>query len=116
MSIFGLRGAVPAACRFRGCRRCTIEYHKSGFEIIAVNVDKDHKAALEFMKNMHASFPKVFDSTGNLAKRYGLDAMPSSFVYGRDGRLVATHQGFVQDKADSIEYDIFQLLNKGRSK
>ena len=92
------------------------KYHKGGFEIVAVNVDKDHKAALEFMKDMQASFPVVFDSTGSLAKRYGVDAMPSSFIYGRDGRLVATHQGFAQDKTDSLDYDILQLLNKGRTK
>ncbi len=92
------------------------KYHKSGFEIVAINVDKDHKAALDFMKDMQVSFPVVFDSTGGLAKRYALDAMPSSFVYGRDGRLVSTHQGFVRDKADSLDYDILQLLNKGRSK
>jgi cytochrome c biogenesis protein CcmG/thiol:disulfide interchange protein DsbE len=89
-------------------------YQKQGLEVVAVGVDKDHRKALDFLKDTKATFPVIFDSTGSLAKKYGLEAMPTSFVYGRNGRLVAVHQGFDADMTDSLEHVILQLLNEGK--
>ncbi|HPI33422.1 MAG TPA: TlpA family protein disulfide reductase, partial [candidate division Zixibacteria bacterium] len=59
------------------------------------------------------AFPIVFDSTGRLAKLYELEAMPTSFLYDRSGRLVSTHRGFRPDETDSLEAAIVRLLDKG---
>jgi len=89
---------------------------RRGLEIVAVSVDTDHSAALKFLKQADVTFPVLYDSTGTLAKQYGLEAMPTSFVYGRDGRLVATHRGFHKDEADSLEMAVVKLLGEGESK
>lgn len=91
------------------------KYHQQGFEVIAISVDKDHGSALKFIEDSKVSFPILFDPTGSLAKQYGLKAMPSSFIYGRDGRLVTENQGFRPDEVDSLAAAITQLLNKGKS-
>ena len=107
---------VPCRHSFPWMQDLYERYRQKGFEIVAVGVDKDHKAALKFLGDIDPSFTVVFDSTGDLAKRYGLDAMPTSFVYGRDGRLALQNRGFRQEETDSLDRTISRLLNERTSK
>ena len=107
---------VPCRHSFPWMQTLYSKYHDTGLEIIAVNVDKDHKAAMDFITGAKITFPVVFDSTGILAEQYGLEAMPTSFIYGRDGRLKSQHLGFWQEKADSLDTAIAQLLNEKGAK
>ena len=80
-------------------------YQKDGLQIVAVNMDKDRQSARQFIDKMKPTFEIIFDSTGVLATRFGVKAMPTSFIYGRDGRLRSRHEGFrVHDtlKLDSL--------------
>jgi thiol-disulfide isomerase/thioredoxin len=90
--------------------------HKNGLEIVAVSVDTDHKSAMKFLDENKVTFPVLFDSAATLAKLYDLKAMPTSFIYDRDGSLVSTHLGFVKQEADSVQMALSQLLDKGKSK
>ncbi len=89
------------------------KYRKQGFEIIAVDVDKDHSSAMDFLQDTKVSFPIIFDSTGSLAKQFKLETMPTSFVFGRDGRLLARNAGFRQEETDSLDFAIAKLLIEG---
>ncbi|MFH2035959.1 MAG: TlpA disulfide reductase family protein [Candidatus Zixiibacteriota bacterium] len=106
---------VPCRQSFPWMREMYNRYHRDGFEIVAVNVDKEHSAALKFLKENQTTFPIVFDSTGELAKKYGLDAMPTSFLYNRDGKLVSQNRGFQKDEAAEMQERIQELLIKGGS-
>jgi len=106
----------PCRYSFPWMKEMYDRYHSEGFEIVAVNVDKDHDAAMKFLENNGADFPIIYDSTGNLAKQYGLEAMPTSFVYDRSGHLVSQHLGFRQEEADSLNYAILKLVSSGSSK
>jgi len=105
---------APCQRSFPWMRELYKKYHTQGLEIIAIDVDKDHSAALQFLKENPVAFPILFDSTGNLAKQFKLKAMPMSFVYGRDGKLFSRNQGFRPEDADSVSQTILQLLNKGK--
>jgi thiol-disulfide isomerase/thioredoxin len=106
---------APCRLSFPWMQTMYNKFHRQGFEIVAVNVDKDHQAALDFLKEMKATFPIVFDSTGNLAKKHSLEAMPTSFIYNRDGHLISRQQGFHGEETDSLEYRLRQLLSKGKT-
>lgn len=105
----------PCRQSFPWMQKIYDKYHSEGFEIIAVNVDKDHRSATKFLDENAVTFPIAFDSTGNLAKLYGLEAMPSSFVYDRQGHLVSQHLGFREEETRSLEQNIEKLLNKETS-
>ena len=92
------------------------DYHSKGLEIVAVNVDIDHKSATKFLEENQVTFPVVFDSTGDLARLYGLEAMPTSFIYGRDGKLASQHLGFQEEGADDLEGVILELLTRKATK
>lgn len=89
-----------------------------GLQIIAINVDRKPSDARDFLDHLKSPLQEVtespvswdnlfkgvvFDSTWTLAKLYGLDALPTSFVYGRDGTLRKEQQGF--ETRDTLPLD-----------
>lgn len=70
------------------------EHKRSGLEVIAVTVDEDVSEAQKFLEKLPAQFKVFSDHDGRLAERYKLLGMPSSFLFGRDGRLIYQHKGF----------------------
>jgi hypothetical protein len=80
--------------------------------IVTVNLDPKSKAARTFMREMNTNLPVVFDSTGVFAKLYKLEAMPTSFLYGRDGKLIERTEGFHDEHALQVESTIESLLDE----
>lgn len=87
-------------------------YAGQGFEILAINLDKDKKLADEFLKGMDVNFEVAFDESGKSASEYKLRGMPSSYLIGRDGRVHASHIGFREKDKEQLEQAIKNLLNK----
>lgn len=106
---------VPCRQSFPWMQALYEKYRDRGLEIVAVNVDRDPRAAAGFLQNHPATFSIVYDSTGSVARLYGLETIPASFVYARDGRLVGRHAGFQTSDADRIEKEILSLLNQERT-
>lgn len=79
------------------------KYADQGLEIIAVNLDKDKGLAEAFLEETPARFRLHYDPTGALAEKFGVLAMPSSFMLDREGNVLATHYGF--KLADTAEYE-----------
>jgi cytochrome c biogenesis protein CcmG, thiol:disulfide interchange protein DsbE len=78
-------------------------YSDRGFTVVAVNLDKDRKAADAFLARYPAGFPVAFDPAGTVAEAYGVPGMPTSYLIGRDGTIRCTHVGFVPRKAGELE-------------
>lgn len=87
-------------------------YADKGFEILAVNLDKDRKLADEFIKRMDVNFKVAFDEEGKSAADYKLKGMPSSYLIGRDGKVYASHIGFREKDKAQLEQAIKKLINK----
>ena len=87
-------------------------YTDKGFEVVAVNLDKDRKLADAFIKEMDVNFVLAFDEDGESASRYKLKGMPSSYLIGRDGKLYASHVGFIEKDKKKLEQAIKELLAK----
>jgi thiol-disulfide isomerase/thioredoxin len=87
-------------------------YASQGLVIVGVNVDAERADAERFLQKTPIEFDVVFDSRGELARRYALKGMPSSLVFDRDGKLIATHLGFQQATKSAREADLRQLLDK----
>jgi thiol-disulfide isomerase/thioredoxin len=85
---------VPCRRSFPWMNTMTEKYADDGLVIVAVNLDKDRAAADAFLAEIPADFEIEFDPDATIAREYGVEAMPSSLVFGRDGKLVARHLGF----------------------
>ena len=86
------------------------KYGDRGLVVIGVNVDKDGEDAARFLREVPIDFDVVYDRAGELAARYGVEGMPSTYVYSRDGVLVARHLGFQNAKRPEYEALLGRLL------
>ena len=86
----------------------------NGLVVIGVNVDHDRGPAETFLRENAANFRIVYDPEGRIARKYDLEGMPTSVLIGRDGKVHATHSGFLREREGKYFSDISDLLNKGR--
>lgn len=89
-----------------------LRYGTSGLVIIGVNVDAERLDADRFLREVPIEFPVVFDTQGDLAKRFKVQGMPASYVFDRSGKLVETRLGFRDAKRDELEATLKSLLNQ----
>lgn len=82
-----------------------------GLVIVGVNVDAERADADRFLRDIPAEFEIVFDPTGVLATEFGLQGMPSTFVYDRNGKLVSTFFGFREKQRGKHEAELESLLS-----
>jgi cytochrome c biogenesis protein CcmG, thiol:disulfide interchange protein DsbE len=87
-------------------------YSAQGLVIVAINLDKKREAADEFLQTFHPPFIVAFDPAGKTAEAFHVDAMPSSFIVGRTGTIVYSHQGFERTKANTVEDQIKEALSR----
>jgi peroxiredoxin len=64
------------------------ELKREDFEILAVSIDASGaKTVAPFMKELHLSFPVLFDPAGTTKSLYGTTGVPESFIIDRKGRI-----------------------------
>jgi peroxiredoxin len=84
-------------------------YKDRGFETLGVSMDENGwQAVSPFVKQTAVNYPVVIGND-QVAQLYGgIDALPSTFLIDRDGRIAAVHRGLV-GKHD-YEGEILQLI------
>ena len=83
-----------------------------GLVIVAVNLDQDRALADAFLKKLPARFRVEYDPAGQVATRFGVQAMPTSFLIDRRGQVRARHAGFRDALRTEREHQIQQLLKE----
>ena len=101
---------VPCRRSFPWLNAMHARYADDGLVIIGVNVDAQRDEADKFLATYPADFLIHFDSDGTLARQFGVEAMPSSFVIGRDGEIITYHLGFKVKKQDEYEAILVDAL------
>jgi len=86
------------------------EYADDGLVILGVNTNDDDAEAQQFLEEFPAKFEIVYDPEGQLAQDFGVVAMPSSYVFSRDGDLDTRHLGFLRSRRDEYEAVIQRLI------
>lgn len=77
------------------------KYGAAGLRIIAINVDKSNEDAQKFLSKNPTQVTLAFDAEGTVPTQYEVKGMPSSYLIGRDGKLIYVHKGFkAQDQAE----------------
>jgi cytochrome c biogenesis protein CcmG, thiol:disulfide interchange protein DsbE len=89
-------------------------YADKGLVIVAVNVDTAGEDAQRFLKQVAADFKIAYDPRGEVAKEYAIKGMPSSFLIGRDGKVLSVHTGFNNGSRDQLDLAVQQALGGGQ--
>ena len=103
-----------APCRhsFPWLNELQAKYADRGLVIIGVNVDREHAEAERFLRESPAEFSILYDPDGSLAAKFEVPGMPTSYVFGPLGDLMARHIGFRNAARAEREREIEGLLQK----
>lgn len=93
----------PCRRSFPWLARMQERYGARGLAIVAINLDHERKAGEEFLAKFPAPFSVAFDASGKAAEAFGVEAMPTSFLIGRDGKILERHAGFDAKHAAELE-------------
>ena len=66
----------------------------SDFEILAVSIDDDPKAAADFATAMKLNFPVLVDPDKKIANAYQVEGIPTMFVIDKDGKVIYGRAGY----------------------
>ncbi|HVU09942.1 MAG TPA: TlpA disulfide reductase family protein [Phototrophicaceae bacterium] len=102
----------PCQLSFPYMRHLLTTYGQTDFALTAINVDHDRASANAFLQRFGAGVPIVFDPSGSIARRYQVKSMPTSILFGRDGRARFVHDGFNASDISTYDNHILELLHE----
>ncbi len=82
------------------------------FVVLAVNVDREPGKARKFLKKLSIHYRNLRDEEGLTPAKYGIKAMPSSFVVDREGKVTLVHQGFKSGDEAMLREHILEVLDR----
>lgn len=121
VTLSGLRGhfvyvdfwaswCVPCRQSFPWMNALQAKFRDQGLRVVAINLDETVAASKEFLARLPPNFKIAFDPTGMTPRAYGLLGMPTSFLVGRDGKVIFRHSGFRNSDREDLEARIATAL------
>jgi thiol-disulfide isomerase/thioredoxin len=72
-------------------------YREHGFEVVAISVDRHDDTVRSFLERWPVPFRVLWDAEATVADQFGVTAMPTAVLLGRDGEILWVHAGFEAD-------------------
>jgi len=75
--------------------KCYNAYHKRGFEVVRISIDRDRKAIVDFVEKEKHPWTILLDrneargTDKSMATYYGIFALPQMILVGQDGKVLA---------------------------
>lgn len=88
------------------------KYSKTGFVLLGINVEEDSTDAKKMLKNLNVTFPILFDSDNKLSNLYKLDAMPTSIIIDKKGKIRYIDRGYSPGDENKYRDQIMELLRE----
>jgi peroxiredoxin len=84
--------SLPSLASLARVQRLHVRYHDEGLHVVAVSLDapQDATATRNLVRELRLTFPVALDHTGVAVHAYHVRVLPSWFLIGSDGRLVAS--------------------------
>ena len=88
-------------------------YREQGFEIVAVEANRDTEQARKFIADKGLTFTMLEDGADDaevVSSVFGVWAFPTSLLVDREGRVMYAHVGFELGDEETLEEEIKSLL------
>jgi thiol-disulfide isomerase/thioredoxin len=85
-----------------------------GLEFLAVDIQESREQAAAYLREGGFSFPAALDLNGQVSRRYGVRAIPTSFIIDRNGAVIARITGALDWNRPGVAAALEALLNDGR--
>lgn len=100
----------PCAQSFPFLNALHQQYQDQGLQIVGVNMDESKDEASAFLAKIPAEFTIAVDTSKQCATDFAVQAMPSSYIIDRKGRVHHIHLGFRDGAAEELRTTVEQLL------
>ena len=80
----------------------------NGLKVFAINLQEDKNTVKDFVEKKKLALPVLLDTTGDVARAYGANAIPETVIIGKDGTVKKVFVG----TSDEIEAQIRQIVQK----
>ena len=101
---------VPCRQSFPWLNAMQAAHQQQGFVVLSINLDTKMSHAKAFLEKHPANFDIIYDNEGELSKKFALKGMPSSYLFNRQGKIIANHLGFNQQKKQNYQQEIIDAL------
>ncbi len=81
------------------------------FQLLGINLDEDQSKALHLADELKVIFPILFDKEKNVSRSFAIDAMPTTILIDRNGKVRHVNRGF-KDGYIERYYRQIQALRK----
>ncbi|PKM20968.1 MAG: TlpA family protein disulfide reductase [Gammaproteobacteria bacterium HGW-Gammaproteobacteria-15] len=88
------------------------KYQMLGVQVWGVNVENDSSAAKAYLSKVLVAFPILFDVDNSVSKDYRVEAMPTTVILDKDGKVRSVHRGYKPGYEKKYEDDIKGLLRE----
>ena len=89
------------------------EYNSLGFELLAVNVEKNNAdGARKWLEETPVTFPVLSDPNNEITKLYKVQTMPSTVLVARDGTMRFIHHGYKPGYENDYQTQVRALLRE----
>jgi thiol-disulfide isomerase/thioredoxin len=107
----------PCRAELPNVKRALAEYQDRGFVVLGVSLDSDREALQQFLTDEQIPWANLFSEGDEggwkhpMAVKYGVQAIPATFLVDRDGKVVA------QDlRGEDLHQHLAKLLDSGDTK
>lgn len=88
------------------------QFHAQGLNVIAINVDENREDAEGFLKTHPAKITIAQSTDGQCPAQFGVQAMPSSYLIDKHGKVRHIQLGFRGSESDAVKEKIQSLLQE----
>ena len=88
------------------------KYRDQGFSVVAIESTHDTERSKRFAEENHLTFAMVEDDENRsvVSGVFGVNGFPTSYLVGRDGRVMFMHLGYDDSDVARYEQEILRLL------
>ncbi len=100
MSLSNLRGklvvvhfwstsCIPCRDEMPALQNLWETYRTKGLVVLGISTDKKKRKKVEsFVRRLQLSFPILLDTTGDVRVAYEVEALPTTYIIGKNGRII----------------------------
>lgn len=85
-------------------------YADLGVVVLGVNVETESEGVNAYLSDIPVSFPVLLDQQNIASKAYSVEAMPTTVIIDKDGKVRSLHRAYQPGYEKKYEDDIHALL------
>jgi len=70
-------------------------FNAQGLEILAIDIGEDASMVRQFIRDSGYTFPIMFDSANRVSSIYGIEAIPTTYIIDREGKIIGRIVGSI---------------------